>query len=62
MKHKSFGRRLAQSVLRFLQGIVLLPQALAGALKNRRRKIARDAAEAERLDRIRNPSAYLGKS
>jgi hypothetical protein len=39
----------------------LLPQSLALALKQRRRQIVLNELEAERLDRIRNPSKYLGK-
>jgi len=39
----------------------LLPQTIANAVKQRRRQAVRDELEAERLDRIRNPSKYLGK-
>jgi hypothetical protein len=39
----------------------LLPQAIADASKQRRRQFALNLLEAERLDRIRNPSKYLGK-
>ena len=39
----------------------LLPQSIANAVKQRRRLVVRDELEAERLDRIRNPSKYLGK-
>ena len=38
-----------------------LPHAVAVALKQRRRQFALNVLEAERLDRIRNPSKYLGK-
>ena len=38
-----------------------LPQSLAMALKQRREQIVLDELEVERLDRIRNPSKYLGK-
>ena len=38
-----------------------LPRAVAIAIAQRRQQIALDVAEAERLDRIRNPSKYLGK-
>lgn len=38
-----------------------LSQSIGLAVKRRRRQIALDEAEAERLDRIRNPSKYLGK-
>ncbi len=39
----------------------LVPHSVAGALKQRRRRFALAAVEAERLDRIRNPSKYRGK-
>ena len=39
----------------------LLPQSIANAVKQRRRLVVRNELEAERLDRIRNPSKYLGK-
>ena len=39
----------------------LLPFSIAVALKQRRRRLALHVLEAERLDRIRNPSKYLGK-
>jgi hypothetical protein len=39
----------------------LLPQSIALAVTQRRQRIARNEFEIERLDRIRNPSKYLGK-
>jgi len=39
----------------------LLPQTAAQAVRERRQQAARNEREAERLDRIRNPSKYLGK-
>jgi hypothetical protein len=39
----------------------LFPCLVADALKQRRRQFAVNVLEAERLDRIRNPSKYLGK-
>jgi hypothetical protein len=38
-----------------------LPQSAAAALRRRRQQIIQKEFEAERLDRIRNPSNYLGK-
>ena len=38
-----------------------IPHSVAAALKHRRRQFALNVLEAERLDRIRNPSKYLGK-
>jgi hypothetical protein len=45
----------------FAKQIWLLPQFFALAVKQKRRGMARDKLEAERLDRIRNPDKYLGK-
>jgi hypothetical protein len=39
----------------------LLPQTVANVVKQRRRQVLRNERELERLDRIRNPSKYLGK-
>ena len=39
----------------------LLPQTIAHAVQQRRQRIERNEFEVERLDRIRNPSKYLGK-
>ena len=39
----------------------LLPQSVGNAVKHRRQRIEWNEHEAERLDRIRNPSKYLGK-
>ena len=38
-----------------------LPQSIAIALKQRRQQTTLNELEAERLDRIRNPSKHLGK-
>jgi hypothetical protein len=39
----------------------LLPETVAVDFRKRRRRTEADEMEAERLDRIRNPSKYLGK-
>ncbi len=39
----------------------LLPQTIVDAVRQRRRQVILDGNEVERLDRIRNPSKYLGK-
>jgi hypothetical protein len=39
----------------------LLPQSIVESMKRRRSEAVRNELEAERLDRIRNPSKYLGK-
>ena len=38
-----------------------LPKTIALALEKGRRQVTRDRFEAERLDRIRNPSKYVGR-
>jgi hypothetical protein len=40
---------------------ILLPKTIANAVENRRQQVVRNDLEAERLDRIRNPSKYRGK-
>ena len=47
--------------LQLVKRVWLLPQSVANAVKQRRRQIVLNELEAERLDRIRNPSKYLGK-
>jgi hypothetical protein len=37
------------------------PAAIAANLRKRRRRVEVNEVEAERLDRIRHPSKYLGK-
>lgn len=44
-----------------LKQVRLLPQGIASALKQRQLQLGRAEQEAERLDRIRHPSKYLGK-
>ena len=39
----------------------LLPQTIALAIQQRRQQFARQQLETERLDRIRNPSKYVGR-
>ena len=39
----------------------MFPHSVAVALQHRRRQFALNLLEDERLDRIRNPSKYLGK-
>ena len=52
---------LALLVGRLVKQIWILPSLVVGVFRQRRRQSVLDAAEAERLDRIRNPSDYLGK-
>jgi len=41
--------------------VFFLPQTLAQSVQRRRQRAVRNGLETERLDRIRNPSKYLGK-
>jgi hypothetical protein len=50
------------TIIQLLKQAWLLPQSVAIAVEQRRRQIVLNELEAERLDRIRNPSKYLGKS
>lgn len=49
------------TIFKWAEQALFLPQAVAVALKEKRQRTARDEMEAERLDRIRNPSKYRGK-
>jgi hypothetical protein len=45
----------------FAKGALLLPVTIATGFRHRRERAVVDELEVERLDRIRNPSKYLGK-
>lgn len=47
--------------LQMLKQVWSIPGTVGNTLLRRRQKVVRDELEAERLDRIRNPSKYLGK-
>ena len=49
------------TIIQLVKQAWLLPQSVANAVKQRRQQVVRNELEAERLDRIRNPSKYLGK-
>jgi hypothetical protein len=49
------------TIVQLVKQVWLLPQSVAMAVQRRRRQVARNECEAERLDRIRHPSKYLGK-
>jgi HD-like signal output (HDOD) protein len=53
---------ICQSVVGLLKQAWRFPHSVALALRQKRRQLALNLLEAERLDRIRNPSKYLGKS
>jgi len=49
------------TMVNLLKQAWLLPQTVALAFEQRRRQLARQQSETERLDRIRNPSKYAGR-
>ena len=49
------------TIFLLVKQVWLLPRSIANAVQQRRRRVARNEVEAERLDRIRHPSKYLGK-
>lgn len=52
---------ICQTMVELLTRVRRLPRKLAATFKRRRQQLILHALEAERLDRIRNPSKYLGK-
>ena len=52
---------MRQAIIQMIKQAWLLPQSVAIAVKQRRRRTVLNELEAERLDRLRNPSRYLGK-
>jgi hypothetical protein len=49
------------TIIQLGKQVCLLPETIAHALQQRKLRTVRNEHEAERLDRIRNPSKYLGK-
>jgi hypothetical protein len=49
------------TIVLLVKQILFLPQTIAMALQKRRVKLVVNEIEAERLDRLRNPSKYQGK-
>lgn len=49
------------TLTQIIEQIRRLPQAIANAVKDRQRQTFLKNEEIERLDRIRNPSKYIGK-
>ena len=54
-------KRIRERTIGFFKQALRLPSFFANALRHRRQQFALNALEAERLDRIRNPSKYLGR-
>ncbi len=57
----NFLKQIALTLIQMGQHVWLLPQTIAKATERRRLQVRLDEREAERLDRIRNPSKYRGK-
>jgi hypothetical protein len=55
------GKIIRLTIHQLFKRARVLSQSVAKGLKNWGRHAAVSQAEAERLDRIRNPSKYLGK-
>ena len=49
------------TIIQLVKQAWLLPQSIVNAVHQRQQQVVRNELEAERLDRIRNPSKYLGK-
>jgi len=54
-------KSIFEAVVNLAKQTFQLPHFAAVIVKQRRRRFAVNRLEAERLDRIRNPSKYLGK-
>ena len=54
-------KHICQAIVSLINQAWRFPQFAAVAIKQKRRQITQGKFEAERLDRIRNPSKYLGK-
>lgn len=52
---------MCMAFIQLIKQARLVPRAVTEAAEQRRRQLALNEHEAERLDRIRNPSKYLGK-
>ena len=53
-------KRSCQPLLQGIKRVCFLPQTIASLVKRRQQQKVLNGLEAERLDRIRNPSKYLG--
>ena len=54
-------KSIFEAIVSLIKQAWRFPQLAAVAIKQKRRRFALDVLETERLDRIRNPSKYLGK-
>jgi hypothetical protein len=54
-------KALYLTIWHWLRQVCLHPQTLADAARKKQRRSVVSEDEAERLDRLRNPSKYMGK-
>ncbi len=54
-------KRICMTISLSVKQARLIPQSIMNAIKQRRGLAVKDELEAERLDRIRNPSKYQGR-
>jgi hypothetical protein len=59
--HMQRLKHLGQAIINLIKQAWLLPRSVKSVVKRRRLQTVLDEREVERLDRIRNPSKYLGK-
>ena len=59
--HMQKLKHLSQSIIHRVKQAWLFPRSMVTAVKQWRRQTVVNEREAERIDRIRNPSKYLGK-
>jgi len=52
---------IGRTIIRWLQQAWWLPRSVVTGIGQWRNRVARNEINAERLDRIRHPSKYLGK-
>jgi hypothetical protein len=52
---------ICRAILHLVRQTWRLPQSAGSAIKQRRRQTLLQELEAERLDRLRNPSKYVGR-
>jgi len=51
---------ICSSIIQLVKQVWSFPKSVTTAIKQKRQQIVRNEIEIERLDRIRNPSKYLG--
>jgi len=54
-------KRIGLTFIQLVKQAWSLPRAISNAFKQRQQRTILNGLETERLDRIRNPSKYLGK-